>query len=141
MGSLVIPFAVPQYNWNDLQAAYKQFGKSSPTRSVDQTGLSLTQPSAFMAVFKDRDTGWCSSHVPLSFLFLVPTMMTIDFEELLHPVTFHRLIAGDMGGDLLIGTGILFHWQAALKLLDNHPYEMYNRIYEQLKAYIRKYEV
>ena len=140
---LVIPFATSQYNWTDLQAAYKVFQKSSPTKEVEASGVQLSQPGAFMAVFKDRDMGWVKSHISISFLIMFPSTMVREFEEFLFMITFHSLIRGDMGGDLLLATGTLQEWDQALDLLNgsnNRTLMTYNETYKELKAYLRKYE-
>jgi len=139
MQNLVIPFTIPQYNWNDLQTVYKHFGIQSPTRALEQTGIQLTQPSAFSTVFDHQ--GWTALHVSLSFLFLLPATLTMEFKELLYTVTMHRLINGNMGGDLLLGSATLLNWNIALTSLDKSSNECYNVIRKELAAYIRKYDI
>jgi hypothetical protein len=139
MQNLVIPFAIPQHNWNDLQTVYKHFGASSPTRTLEQSGVQVTQPSAFGIVFDHQ--GWAALHVSLSFLFLLPSTLSMEFEELLYTVNIHRLLHGNMGGDLLLGSATLLNWNLALLSLDKSPNECYNVIRKELAAYIRKYDI
>jgi hypothetical protein len=127
------------YNWDDLQTVYKQFGIQAPTRALGRAGVELSQPSAFGIVFDHQ--AWAALHVSLSFLFLLPSTLSMDFEELLYTVNTHRLIQGNMGGDLLLGSATLLNWHHALLALDKSGNECYNVIGKELAAYIRRYNV
>jgi hypothetical protein len=137
----VIPFAAPSYNWVDFAKLYKMFDKQSPTRTMEQTGLSLNHPNALVHVFGDMGRDWAPSQIFLSYLFLIPTIMVVEFEDLLHMVRFHRLIQGESGGDLLLGGATLHDWCWAATSLDKHPINLYNIVHSQLAAFLRKYEI
>lgn len=137
----VVPFSTPQYNWAVLQSIYKEFGKTAPTRIIENKGIKLTQPVAFMAAFQERNTGWVESFISISFLIHVPTSMTITFEELLHVISFHTLLDRDYGDSVLLGMGTLKDWDIAVNLLCNNPRSIFKDIGKELKACIRKYHV
>ena len=134
---LVVLFSIPQYNWDDLQVAYKNLNETPITRGVERSGIKLTQPCVFKAVFKDRDM---DCHISISFLIYVPTTLSSEFKEKLFMITSHKLLSTDIGVDLLLATGTLYNWKQALERLDKLDQIHYNDITRQLKAYIRKFE-
>lgn len=133
---VVVLFGSSMYDWSTLTTIYRQFNRISPAA---HTTIPLDKPRSFAAIFQNEDTGWTNSQIFAAFLILIPSKFTVNLISILQPIRVHRLIE-DMA-DLLLCSGTLEDWKLAVTRLDNNTELCYNKINEQLKQLLRRFEV